>query len=40
MFWLTNRSGMQPGEAAGLLVGDLAWVHEGVIRVGPSYGAR
>jgi hypothetical protein len=38
MFYLGNRSGMRPGEVAGLTVGDFAWLHEGVIRVCHSYG--
>jgi integrase len=38
IFWLGNRSGMRPGEAAGVTMADFAWLHEGVIRVGHSYG--
>jgi integrase len=38
IFWLGYRSGMRPGEAAGVTLGDFAWLHEGVIRVGHSYG--
>ncbi len=37
MLYLGNRSGMRPGEAAGLRMGDLSWLGEGVIRVGHSY---
>jgi integrase len=38
MFYLGNRSGMRPGEVAGLTMGDFAWLSEGIIRVGHSYG--
>ena len=37
MFYLANRSGLRTGEVAGLRMGDLAWVGEGVIRVAHSY---
>jgi integrase len=33
MFYLGNRSGMRTGEAAGLRMSDLDFLHEGVIRV-------
>ncbi len=37
MFYLGNRSGMRPGEVAGLTMTDMAFLGEGVIRVGHSY---
>lgn len=37
MFYLGNRSGLRPGEAAGLRLSDLAFLDEGVIRVRFSY---
>jgi len=38
MFYLGNRSGMRPGEVAGLRMGDLAFISDGTIRVAHSYG--
>jgi integrase len=38
MFYLGNRSGLRPGEVCGLRMGDLEFLHEGVIRVAHSYG--
>jgi hypothetical protein len=38
IFWLGYRSGMRPGEAAGVTLGEFACVHEGAIRVGHSDG--
>jgi integrase len=38
MFYLCNRSGMRLGEACGLRLDDLEFIHEGVIRVARSYG--
>jgi integrase len=38
MFYLSNRSGMRLGEVCGLRMGDVAFLGEGVIRVGHSYG--
>ena len=37
MFLLGNRSGMRPGEVAGLRIEDFAWTTEGIIRVAHSY---
>ncbi len=39
MFYLGNRSGMRPGEVAGLRMEDFNWLDEGIIRVGHSYDA-
>jgi integrase len=38
MFYLGNRSGMRPGEVAGLRISDLEFLDEGIIRVAHSYG--
>jgi integrase len=38
MFYLGNRSGMRPGEVAGLRMSDLEFLDEGIIRVAHSYG--
>ncbi len=38
MFYLANRSGMRLGEVCGLTMGDLEFLHEGVVLVGHSYG--
>ncbi len=37
MFYLANRSGLRLGEVCGLRIGDLEFLHEGVIRVARSY---
>ncbi len=33
IFYLGNRCGVRPGEACGLRLSDLEWLHEGVLRV-------
>jgi integrase len=38
MFYLANGSGMRLGEVCGLRLSDLDFLHEGIIRVGHSYG--
>jgi integrase len=37
MFYLGNRSGLRPGEVAGLQMEDFSWLAEGIIRVAHSY---
>jgi integrase len=37
MFYLGNRSGLRPGEVCGLRMGDMEFLHEGIIRVAHSY---
>ena len=39
MFYLANGSGMRLGEVCGLRLGDLDFLHEGVIRVGNCQGS-
>lgn len=37
MFYIGNRSGLRPGELAGLRMEDFHWLDEGLIRAGRSY---